>query len=221
MCLGWERLCPVGLGRAGLAWSLVPPGSDPVWWLSLTSPQCHQPPRDAQGWLAAPGFFWNGQMRFLSNRGNFPPFRSDLVLNSFAAECCSGTGKAGVWDMALACCSPARETELGGYSQGGSSIPGGAESCMVHIRGGVRPPGSSLVYLNESRALHPGWSHAMGHWDATSGCWVALGAMGLLGMAPGRFSLQGPGLGAGVLPMPPALTVPMGAVPAGCRWSST
>lgn len=127
MCLGWERLCPVGLGRAGLAWSLVPPGSDPVWWLSLTSPQCHQPPRDAQGWLAAPGFFWNGQMRFLSNRGNFPPFRSDLVLNSFAAEGCSGTGKAGVWDMALAGCSPAsgQGDGAGGIQPGGEQHPRG------------------------------------------------------------------------------------------------
>lgn len=66
----------------------------------------------------------------------------------------------------------------------------------MHGRGGVCPPGSSLVHLNESRALHPSCSHAVGHWDATGGCWAALGALGLLGAARGGPSLQGPGLGA-------------------------
>lgn len=174
------------------------------------------------GWqlLASSG---TAKCGFLATRGIFLLFDQIWFLTASLPSVAPARVRPGrgTWPWLAAALRAGRGTELGGYSQGGSSIPGGAESCMVHIRGGVCPPGSSLVYLNESRALHPSWSHAVGRWDATSGCRVALGAMGLPRMAQGRFSLQGPGLGAGVLPMPPALTVPTGAVPAGCRWSST
>lgn len=63
-------------------------------------------------WLAAPGFFWNGQMWYLSNKGKFSHFRSNLFFNSFSAERCSSLGRARVWvyrgchpHRLLLCCS--------------------------------------------------------------------------------------------------------------------
>jgi len=69
-------------------------------------------PSDVRSWLAAPGFLWNGQKRYLSNNGNFSPFRSDLFFNSFDAECHSYPRGARAWafwghrpHQLLLCCS--------------------------------------------------------------------------------------------------------------------